>query len=308
MSWSRDQLEATWGPMVRTARSVLGSREEAEECAAQALAQILERQPTDVANLQAYMVTVAKRRAIDRLRVVERARHRDERLCGQIDWCVADIAEDIVARAEARWADREARAVLQPNVYRLLQMIADGHDIGHVAEQLGMTRRAAQSHLHRARRMLREALLKISGLIAVSWYGLRRTVSTSMTAPTAAAMVLLLVGPVVGVFGGAPGPPGVLPAPQLAVTPFRDAASTVATTTLVNAQYGSPTSGSASTHEAPSALSGRRSRPVLKVQEPLGATTTVEKRDNGSGPPAGPVETMFECLNNFTVTPEHVGC
>jgi hypothetical protein len=56
MTWTREQLHEHWGPMVRTARSVLGPGDGAEECAALALLQVLERPPSDVDNAQAYLV------------------------------------------------------------------------------------------------------------------------------------------------------------------------------------------------------------------------------------------------------------
>jgi hypothetical protein len=48
MAWTSEQLEAQWTPMVCAARGVLGSGHEAEECAAEAMAQVLERAPHDV--------------------------------------------------------------------------------------------------------------------------------------------------------------------------------------------------------------------------------------------------------------------
>jgi len=111
----------------------LGCPDEARDCAAEAVRQVLDRQPTGVVNLEAYMVTVAKRRAIDRHRARERERRRDRRLAGQLATTVPDVAEGVASRAEACWADGEARALLKPHVYRLVRMLVDGVPLNEAA-------------------------------------------------------------------------------------------------------------------------------------------------------------------------------
>ncbi|MDP9164824.1 MAG: hypothetical protein M3O32_01950 [Actinomycetota bacterium] len=100
-----------WDAMVAASLNVLGSRDQAHDCAAEAMAQVLQRRPADIANLEAFMVTVAKRRAIDRHRARARDRRRDARLAGEAAITLPDLAEDIAARAEARWADEQAPVV-----------------------------------------------------------------------------------------------------------------------------------------------------------------------------------------------------
>lgn len=62
--------------MVAAARRVLGDGDVAAECASEAIAQVLARRPTGVLIAEAYMVTIAKRRAIDHVRASSRARSR----------------------------------------------------------------------------------------------------------------------------------------------------------------------------------------------------------------------------------------
>jgi DNA-directed RNA polymerase specialized sigma24 family protein len=304
VTWSREQLEQQWGPMVRAARGVTGNREEAEECAAQALLQVLERQPADVANLQAFMVTVAKRRGLDRLRMLERIRIRDSRLEGLAEHSIADVAENVVARAEACWIDQQARELLRPQVYALLQMIADGRTMSESARALSISERAAQSHLHRARTLLRATLANALAAIAVLGLRLKRSAAASASM-TLAATALLLIPAHLG--GGAMDTPGPSEAPTVGivmVSPVDSAASGRAGRPVLagvagrRAPVGQPTSVPAQ----------RNTRPLLKVREPLGATTRVREDRHGSGPPAGPVGTVTECLNNLELTAQHVGC
>lgn len=206
MTWSRPELEQQWTPMVRAARAVLGSQDEAEECAALALVQVLERQP-QADNLQAFMVTVARRRALDRLRDIERGRARDLKLVAWAERQVTDVADDIVTRAEARWVDQVARRELRPEVYQLLRHIADGQPIAEVAAALGMTDSAAASHLRRARVLLRGALAKTLGVLALGGAWRRRSLAGVATAGMTAT-ALMITTPFTGGPGGQGTPPG----------------------------------------------------------------------------------------------------
>ena len=97
-----------WEAMVSASRSVLGSSEDAYDCAAEAMAQVLERAPQDVVNAEAFLVTVARRRAIDHYRRGQRERRRDAQLAAYEQTSVVDIAEDVARRAEAAWAAGKA--------------------------------------------------------------------------------------------------------------------------------------------------------------------------------------------------------
>lgn len=305
MTWTREQLHEHWGPMVRTARSVLGPGDGAEECAALALLQVLERPPSDVDNLQAYLVTVSKRRAIDRRRASDRARQRDERLAARSQLSVADVAEDVVDRAEARWLEEEARARLDPMVYRLLRRVADGEPVVAVAADLGMTVSSANSHLHRARKLLREVWARTLGVLGLLLAAGRRSRGAVVPATAAAALLFGLPVPGPAWESGGPGSAqhasGVSKHGVLAYVPPLEGASRPSTR-----------KARAKPHRAAHPPTGRigspGSRPVVRVNEPLGASTRVEHRPAGSGPKAGPVAGAFECLANVQVTSTHIGC
>jgi RNA polymerase sigma factor (sigma-70 family) len=194
--------------MVAASRAVVRSEEDAQDCAAEAIAQVLERQPENVAHLEAFMVTVATRRAIDQVRLRERSKRRDARLATESIRITADVADDVATKAEASWANQQARDLLQPRVYQLLKLLAQGTSMQRASAELGMTERAAESHLLRARRTLRAALAKtLCGLGAVVAY-LKR--SSLPTAAVTVAVVAVLAVTLPHVDGQLP-LPGALP-------------------------------------------------------------------------------------------------
>ena len=155
-----------WDAMVRAARSVLGERDAAGDCAAEAMTQFLEKSPNDVLNLEAFLVTVSKRRAVDRIRQAKRERSRQMRVALATAADVADVAEAVVHRRHAEWVDAHARRLLRPEVYQLLTLVADGTPVAEAAAMVDMTTRAAESHLSRARSMLRGVIARASLVLA----------------------------------------------------------------------------------------------------------------------------------------------
>ncbi|MDP9183750.1 MAG: sigma-70 family RNA polymerase sigma factor [Actinomycetota bacterium] len=207
MSDSTDLL-AHWPAMVGVAHAVLGSVDDAEECAAAALVQVLAQAPANVQNHEAYLVTVAKRRAFDMRRAQHRAQRRDARLALLDDRTVADLAEDVVAKAEAAWADATAQRLLSPRVYRLLQLVGEGVPTSQIAAELGLTDRAVESHLMRARRTMRSALARAVALLGLLGAGLRRSLGPAAPLTVAAAAILMITLPSI-----APGDRGDVSAP-----------------------------------------------------------------------------------------------
>jgi RNA polymerase sigma-70 factor (ECF subfamily) len=180
--------------MVCACERVLSSHAEAEDCASEALLAVLERGGLDkVDNEEAWLVRIAKRRAIDAVRRDVRGRRRALRLAVQADpQAAADIAEAVVEQAEARWLSRTAQEVLPETSAQVLAAVADGHTIAEAADRLGMTKRAAESHLHRARAALRAALSATLGLLAALGWTLRRAAHGAPVAVLAAATAFLV--------------------------------------------------------------------------------------------------------------------
>ena len=274
--------------MVLAARPVVGTVEEARDCAAQAVLQYLEHDPRDVANLEAFMVTIAKRRAFDHVRGRERTRVRDDRYAHECPLSAPDVAEDVAARAEARWVDQEARRLLQPHVYELLQLIADGVPMSEVATRLGMTQRAVQSHLLRARRTVRAALAESLAALGIAAAAVRRWWGpAAVTAPVLAAALVLAIGTAEA---PAPEPPTLTLLPRTSALPALDAARLAGASSSASRRTGS---GSVTHH----GRNGSASRTELAVTTPVGSVS-LEKRDNGHHSD-NVVDEWLWCLQHF---------
>jgi RNA polymerase sigma factor (sigma-70 family) len=291
-----------WSAMVRVAHSVVGRHDAAEDCASAAVVQILSKNALHVDNLEALLVTVAKRRAIDMLRAEDRTRRRDAQLAGLERTTVADIAEDVAAQAHARWADQTARQLLQPRVYRLLRLIADEVPVPQVAAELGMTSRAVENHLLRARRVMRRALANALAVLGLLGVGVRRLCRGAATVTvTAAAAVLLLVIPYVRGVGTSPSNPPFAGIPVPAVL-------------QAHHQPGDSTRSPGSAPRDPAGVrrdrDGRATRAestVVDVAGPAHARAWVTAGDSGTHE-NGPVEEVVACLENVHIGLEHVGC
>lgn len=299
MAITQAHLEQYWRPMVRVARGVLGSPDEAEECAAAAILQVLGREPDAIENMEAFMVTVAKRRAVDRQRALSRAHRRDARLAAQSAVTSSDIAEGVVQREAARWISAEAARLLTPQSHRILVAVANEEDLREVAAREGMSLRAVQSDLFRTRRLLRSVWARALAAAGVLWAGCRQVPLAA--APTVAAALALTLIPVDGPRSQFPDVSVVEPAGGL-----------VPKTAAFIAPAASPTTAAAppsrTTRHAASALAPpvRRAH-VASVQDPAGRTVVYTDR-HGDGEDAGLVGGAAACLGNLSLDPHQLGC
>jgi RNA polymerase sigma factor (sigma-70 family) len=286
--------------MVLAARPVVGSTDEARDCASEAIVQYLQRRPEDIDNLEAFMVTIAKRRAIDHARARTRARLRDDRFANEHVLTAPDVAEDIAARAEAFWADEQARRLLSPHVYELLRLVADGVPFPEVARRLDMSERAVQSHLHRARRLVRAALAKTLAALGLSTASLRKWAGTPATAAPALAAAFVVA---VQVLGGSLAPA----APALELMPSTTVVDDTGTTTA-----------SGATRSTSSRLGSGQPATSLRHRDAAGAArivsvqthvvgADVEKHDDGYQS-SGPVDQLQHCLENLRIELRYQGC
>jgi RNA polymerase sigma factor (sigma-70 family) len=286
--------------MVLAARPVVGGLDEAHECAAQAIVQYFEHAPAEVANLEAFLVTIAKRRAIDHVRAQARARLRDERYAHETALSAPDVAEDVAARAEARWADQEARRLLHPRVYHLVQLVADGMPLAEVARQLDMTERAAQSHLLRARRVVRAALARTLAALGLGVAAVRRWWGpAAVTAPVLAAVFVLAIGT-------AEAPALTDRQPSLSLLP-RTTEVVGAAATSSSSPGAHATGSSRRTGSSLSTTTRPQPKRDLFVKTPVGGVA-VEQHDDGHHSDSV-VEQWEWCLHHFRFEPpKYVGC
>lgn len=252
-----------WEAMVRAADRIVGDSDEASDCAAEALTQFLEKPPREIGNLEALLVSMSKRRAIDSIRRAERARRKELRASAQQLIAVTDVAETVTGRAEAIWMEEQARLLLRPDVYRLVTMIADGASLEEAARRLNWTRGSAAAHLLRARRTLRTALARTLVGLATALGAIRRQlVPVAGSATAAAALLLWSVGPV-----GGPDPSATPEAPIALPVTAPD-------TTLDSLSHGS-------TAEV---LRGRESRSVpIRVASEAGHSREIARIDTPAG-------------------------
>ena len=289
--------------MVHAAQPVVGSLDEARDCASEAIVQYLQHAPEDVHNLEAFLVTIAKRRAIDHARARTRARARDARFAGELALSAPDVAEDIAARAEALWADAQARELLAPHVYELLQLVADGVPLPEVAQRLGLTERSVQSHLLRARRVVRAALARTLAALGACGAAIRRWSGPAGASASAVTAALVLAIAVSEPAAPAPSPSSpsftLMPTTTLSSDPVTNASRSVHhETSLLHTATVTPPIGRSS--------GGRTQQSVVDVQTPL-IGAEVQDRDDGQQS-ANVVERLQHCLQYLRIELHYQGC
>lgn len=199
--------------LVNRLRAVGAPPTDAEDCAQEALVETWLARQRGVAlnDPMAWATTIARRRYADVVRHERRQRARRP-AATEDDRTAATPEEQIVERDHARWL---ARCVtdLPAGTRQVCELSGAGHTQKAIAERLGVSERAAESHLTRARRHLRRkaALCWTLGLPA-GWSWLRSHGVASVT--TAAAVgVSAGFGVVSDVDTGSAAVPAVTPPP-----------------------------------------------------------------------------------------------
>jgi RNA polymerase sigma factor (sigma-70 family) len=297
-----DDLALHWNAMVRSARGVLGSRAEAEDCAGQAMLQVCEQNLDLVVNLEAYMVTVAKRRAIDRRRHLERGRHRDQRLAAQERTSCDDHAEDVARRSEARWMAEQAERLLDARSMDILRRHADGEPMDSIAAFHHMREGAARTVLYRARKLLKEVYARGLAILGIGWAFARRTSAPTAATLTALGVALLTLMPNLSEQPPSSGAllqrqPGVAAAPAPSAT--QDPTPSRLTGMTPRKTSGAVRPRSSSTGVGPG--------PVI-IQAPGGAGVKIEKERRGDETVHEPTEILLHCAENLQLTLQHIGC
>jgi RNA polymerase sigma-70 factor (ECF subfamily) len=174
---------------VRVARRC-ASPEDVDDCVQEALARVAAMPRIDLDRVGALVTAVTANIAMDghrgraRLaRALDRMRQRPE---------VPNHADDVCDIEEARWL-RAQLTRLSTHERRALQMQADGRTVTEVAAALGVTYKAAEKALGRARRHLRYVWQATAGVMVVVWAGARRSraaVLPGIAAFAAAAFVM----------------------------------------------------------------------------------------------------------------------
>jgi len=297
------ELFASWQAMVRVCERVLGSRDDAEDCASEALLQAFADGLDDVENVEAWLVAIAKRRAMDVLRRRVRTRRQLIRLASRCDVSDADHADRVADEAEARWLSGKADELLTAPARAVLRVVADGGSVNDAAHRLAMSRRSAESHLHRARLTLRAARVAVPAFAVAVLRSVRRPA-------TASSFALVATVAVVG--------PGML-SPEAPATPSH----AVVTTPVVS----SDTSFSNEAAGAEGVANTRRAAPPARVSRPVVAAAVpapparvvMETSVHSSSRVVGvvwteddsaedPVGAVVDCVERFEALRGTIGC
>jgi RNA polymerase sigma factor (sigma-70 family) len=215
VSYSPAELEVFRRCAFGRCRAAGAEVEDAEDCAQDAVAALLAQ--TGVLRPKAWVATVAYHRYVDLCRL--RQRESTAGLVPQPDTrrpAMAGPEDEVVDRVHARWLVR-AMHVLPVTTRAVCLEVAGGGSHRGIAGRLGMTDRAVESHLTRARRSLRGLSLLTAAVVALGRLAHRGSTGKSLAAGLVPSLVLALA-----VGGGAPstdvdaGPPPGRTAPDAA--------------------------------------------------------------------------------------------
>jgi DNA-directed RNA polymerase specialized sigma24 family protein len=285
-----------WDDMVHAASPVVRSREDARDCAAEALTQYLESHPEVVRDAHALLTTISKRRAFDQVRAESYTRSLVARLAREGPSVTPDVADDIVARAEAVWVDEEARRLLTPELYEMLVLVGEGVPMREIAERLGMTESSANSRLVRARRTVRGALARTLAVLGIGAAAVRRTAG-----PAAASSAVLATAFAIAVSV----PPQAAEQPRLQVLPE---VTVVPGAEVVQASERSERSSSADAARLRTAARRTSARDnTIAAAQTAAAGVSVRHTDDGHRS-SGPDEQLQRCVQNLRVTTRYLGC
>ncbi|MEV3989922.1 sigma-70 family RNA polymerase sigma factor [Streptomyces sp. NPDC049837] len=208
--WShREQL-------LRVARKRSVSIEDAEDAVHEAMVRAAERPHLDAERLGAWLTSVTIRLCVDRYRQMSRdARVALRHPIPAGPWA-GSPEETVCELAEAKWLALKSTE-LPGRQAEALRLRAQNLDVEQVAQRMGLTYKAVESLLGRARRTLRAVLAGTLALAVGLWRGRPRVEGGAPAAALASAAATLvitglaLVSPFVG-DGAASAPP---PAPPM---------------------------------------------------------------------------------------------
>ncbi|MBC2902450.1 RNA polymerase sigma factor [Streptomyces cupreus] len=232
---SAERWQRIWAhreQLLRVARRRSASAQDAEDAVYEAMARAAERPHLDDDRLGAWLTSVTVRLCVDRYRQL----NRDAGICRRAGAMLTvpsavPYDEALCDRAEAQWLALQG-ARLPAQQAEALRLKAEDLDVAQVAQLMGVTYKAAESLLGRARRALRAVLAATLTVVAGVWRGRPRAENGAPAAAPTGALVsvgatvmlagLVLVSPVEadGATTPRPGkePPGVASTP-LSTTP-----------------------------------------------------------------------------------------
>jgi RNA polymerase sigma factor (sigma-70 family) len=199
--WShRDEL-------LEIARASSSSDEEAEDAVQEAMIRAVENQGVEYGRVRSWLRLATVRACADRHRQVARDSElsKSSAVAPVEPFPVEEVACD---RAEARWLADRTEELLPARQAEALRLRSQDLDVEQVARTMGLSYRATESLLARARRSLRNVLAGSLTLVVTGWICARRFPRTGVAQPavaTSAAVTVAVVGLVLP--AGSPGGP-----------------------------------------------------------------------------------------------------
>ncbi|PSL52516.1 RNA polymerase sigma factor (sigma-70 family) [Saccharothrix carnea] len=190
------ELSAAVDQVIRRLRQQGLSRADAEDCAHEALLALLIRQTNPDAEpitaVRAWLTLVAHRKLVDRLRRADLERRTLTHPRTAVP-TTSDPADVVTDRAMAGWLAK-ALDELPEDTLLVCRSVAAGISIDDIAARSGLTRRSVQSHLTRARSLLRHLAAGVAAAVAgtLVWMTRHTTAAAAATAPvvlTAATVI-----------------------------------------------------------------------------------------------------------------------
>lgn len=169
-------------------------RAQAEDCVQDAILALLAQRTTleEIRSVPAWLSVAARRRAIDHLRRTSREHVALARLTARTP-PDPEPAEEVTERALAHWL-ADALNSLPATTQRVCRAVGEGQSVQQVAAKLGLSHRAVESHLTRARRYLRGLAAGAVAVLAGSGGRFPHpAASVPLVAPVAAAAVAITV-------------------------------------------------------------------------------------------------------------------
>lgn len=198
------------GRALRVARARCTSAQDAEDCVQEAMLRVAAMREVDLDRVGPLLSTVVANLAVDGHRARARAATAHARLQG---WRRTEppVDEQVCDEHEARWL-WSRRGGLGTQDRRVLELRAQGLTVTETADALGLTYKAAEASLTRARSRLKGIWRAAGGLFGILWWRPERQLRVAAVAAVATASAVLTLG--------VPGPDaaGQGPSPQAPAT------------------------------------------------------------------------------------------
>ncbi|MCK2236617.1 MULTISPECIES: RNA polymerase sigma factor [unclassified Crossiella] len=210
----QERLAAATQQAVVRIRAAGASKEQAEDCVQDAVVDLLAgAHRTPVERPEAWLTTVSRRRFVDQLRRRRREQTALARSDAQTRITGSDPSEAIADRDQARWM-AAALDELPSTTREVVQRAGAGMPPEQIATELGLSARSVESHLTRARRLLRRLAAAAVLPACLAFGGLWRWLGAGKAAGVKVALTAVTVPLALGSLAVLPSLPGTGPTPE----------------------------------------------------------------------------------------------